>query len=102
MGHRIKQWSRCRKFRLARALLKKPALLLIDDPFLGLDSTSQSTISKYISESNNTIGVPVALGLRIARTHSPKWCTHICCVEDGPGVIFSGPIGDFMDKIGED
>ncbi|GAX67338.1 protein with similarity to ABC transporter family members [Saccharomyces cerevisiae] len=39
-----------RRARLARSILKEPDLLLIDDPFLGLDPAATATISQFLAK----------------------------------------------------
>ncbi|CCF57267.1 hypothetical protein KAFR_0C02740 [Kazachstania africana CBS 2517] len=85
-----------RRARLAKALLKKPDLLLIDDPFLGLDPSACSIISKFLANSERNINVPVIIGLRY-QDEIPQWCTHIAHVDDHEGLQFSGKI-DYLRK----
>lgn len=87
-----------RRARLAYSLLKEPDLLLVDDPFLGLDSTAISIISKFLASYEDNVGCSIVIGLRF-QDAIPHWCTHICCVDEENGINFRGPINEFQDKI---
>ncbi|CAI4037946.1 hypothetical protein SMKI_04G2830 [Saccharomyces mikatae IFO 1815] len=92
-----------RRARLARSILKEPDLLLIDDPFLGLDPGATATISKFLAGYDNRKvngGCPIVIGLRFQDT-IPAWCTHICCVDEQKGILFEGPIEKLHNKIDE-
>ena len=78
-----------RRARLARSILREPDLLLVDDPFLGLDPTATSIISKFLSQSESLVNTPVTIGLRYQDT-IPQWITHVCFVDEHHGVLFSG------------
>lgn len=89
-----------RRARLARAMLKRPDLLLVDDPFLGLDPTAASLISQFLSTSDKDINVPTVIGLRY-QDSIPQWCTHVCFVDEIEGILFSGNISKMKDKVHE-
>lgn len=63
-----------RRARIARALLSKPELLVLDTPFLGLDPTGRAALT-------DMLGDLVKAGLRlvlICRPNEvPPWVTHI-------------------------
>lgn len=64
---------------LARALIKRPKLLLLDEPFTGLDSTGQDQLVgllKKIKQENNTTIVLVDHNL----TEVIKNCDRIICL----------------------
>lgn len=85
-----------RRARLAFSLLKKPDLLLVDDPFLGLDPTATNIISEFFKNSD----VPIIIGLRY-QDLIPAWCSHICCIESDGQILFQGPVKEFESKIQE-
>lgn len=87
-----------RRARLARAFLKKPDLVLVDDPFLGLDPTASSIISKFLARSHEEIGVPVIIGLRY-QDKIPNWCDNIVGVDETSGILFQGSILTQQGKI---
>lgn len=87
-----------RRARLAKAFLKKPDLVLVDDPFLGLDPTASSTISKFLNKSHSEIGIPVIIGLRYQDT-IPNWCNNLVAVDEINGILFQGPISQVQEKI---
>lgn len=70
-----------RRFRLAKALLSNPRLLLIDEPFLGLDPHGRQNISTVLSSLPPS--PHVILGLRY-QDEFPDWITNIAIItEDG-------------------
>ena len=90
-----------RRARLARATLRKPDLLLVDDPFLGLDPGAAATISAFLAGSEAEFGVPAAVGLRY-QDAVPQWATHLCAVDSTHGVLFAGPrhqVADAMETL---
>ena len=87
-----------RRARLARAFLKTPALVLIDDPFLGLDPTASSIISTFLAKCGEEVNIPVIIGLRY-QDIIPSWCDHIVAVDETNGILFQGPISEVQDKI---
>lgn len=85
-----------RRARLARSLLKEPDLILIEDPFLGLDPSATDTISNFIGNYSRSC---IVIGLRYQDT-IPKWCTHVCCVDEN-GIAFQGQKSEVKDLIAE-
>ncbi|SCU81563.1 LAFA_0C05820g1_1 [Lachancea sp. 'fantastica'] len=83
-----------RRARLARSLLKEPDLVLLEDPFLGLDPTATSIISTFIGQYTRT---PIVIGLR-HQDEFPSWCTHVCYVDE-TGIVFQGDIHHLGDRI---
>ncbi|KAF8537960.1 P-loop containing nucleoside triphosphate hydrolase protein, partial [Trichophaea hybrida] len=90
-----------RRAKVAQALLKKPELLIVDEPFLGLDPTGHSLLSTlldHISNPENQTGVmPVILGLRSQDT-VPVWSTHLAYVEDDK-IVFIGEKANVVSEI---
>jgi molybdate transport system ATP-binding protein len=63
-----------RRARIARALLAKPELLILDEPFMGLDTAGRAEVTEYL-------GALVREGLRVVLITRPEtmpaWVTHV-------------------------
>lgn len=77
-----------RRARIARAIVKKPNLLLIDDPFLGLDPTSTISVSNSLKDVAEELDTSIALGLRVQDV-IPSWISHLAFVSE-EGLEISG------------
>jgi molybdate transport system ATP-binding protein len=80
-----------RRARIARALLARPELLILDDPFLGLDAAGREKVAALL-------GGLVRRGTRvllIARPDAiPEWVTHVLEL-DGGTARWQGPRSEF-------
>lgn len=70
-----------RKVLLARALLRQPDLLILDDPFSGLDIKSRLRLRKILSKLI-MVGVPLLLIAR-RREELPRGITHVLVLRAG-------------------
>lgn len=86
-----------RRARLARALVREPKLLIIDDPFLGLDPTATSIVSDVLGDLPPN--PHVVLGLRY-QDAVPEWITHVAVVDEN-GLITTGAKSDVEDHLQE-
>ncbi|MDR1097096.1 MAG: ATP-binding cassette domain-containing protein, partial [Tannerella sp.] len=70
-----------RKFQLAKALLTEPRLLIIDNPFIGLDVSTRDRLSGLLDSLIRTGAVRIMLLL--AKTDEiPGFITHVIPVRD--------------------
>lgn len=88
-----------RRARIAKVLYKDPALLLIDDPFLGLDPVSTERVSKVLNDINSTKQDPatVSIGLRI-QDSIPDWVEKVAIV-DSTGITHQGSKKALSDEL---
>ncbi len=63
-----------RRARIARALLSRPDLLILDEPFLGLDRRGQADLSRMLGE---LAGQGQRLLLLTSQSDVPEWVTRI-------------------------
>jgi molybdate transport system ATP-binding protein len=77
-----------RKLLFARALCRAPKLLLIDDPFTGLDAGYRSQLREVLAQLVAE-GVKVVLATRRAE-EVPSWVTHVLRLESAR-VVDAGP-----------
>ncbi len=62
-----------RRLRIARGLLQRPTLLLLDDPFSGLDTTTQAELNGHLSRLAKA-GLTIVLTCRASAV--PEWVSH--------------------------
>jgi molybdate transport system ATP-binding protein len=68
-----------RRARLAHALLTKPELLILDEPFLGLDATGREDVAALLG---NLVREGLRLVLIITRPETmPDWVTHVLVMD---------------------
>jgi molybdate transport system ATP-binding protein len=81
-----------RRARIARALLHRPELLILDDPFLGLDASGRTDVAALLGEVGRG-GVRIVLITRPCAV--PAWVTHILEL-DGHSSSWQGTREDFQ------
>ncbi|CUS12130.1 unnamed protein product, partial [Tuber aestivum] len=71
-----------RRARIAQALLKRPEVLAVDEPFMGLDPPSHNLLSELLSRlPHSPQPTQVLLGLR-PQDPVPAWSTHIAYISN--------------------
>jgi len=90
---RLLSTGEIRKVLIARALLADPGLLVLDEPFAGLDGPSRETILGILRAAMNR-GTQVIL-VTHRRAEIPAEITHVLGVRDG-SVVFQGPREDML------
>ncbi len=80
-----------RRARIAKVLYREPSLLLIDDPFLGLDPVATRRVSEVLDEiasSKKEPSTTVTLGLRV-QDKLPAWIEKVAIVNKN-GITHQG------------
>ncbi|KAJ5199895.1 hypothetical protein N7491_009308 [Penicillium cf. griseofulvum] len=79
-----------RRARIAKAILSKPELLLLDEPFMGLDPVAARKISQLLHSLAQKHAPRLILALR-PQDKVPDWITHIMVVGNSHQVLLQGP-----------
>lgn len=69
-----------RRFQLARVLVRRPRLLIVDNPFIGLDALARSQFSSLLAALPSSVTLVMLVS---RRADIPSFATHVVTVEDG-------------------
>jgi len=86
-----------RRARIARALLSKPELLILDEPFVGLDAYGRREVSAMLRQ---LVHEGVRLILIVAADAIPDFVTHVLELTERR-VTFAGPRSHFHAAIAQ-
>jgi len=81
-----------RKVAIARALLTRPRLLLLDEPTTGLDSSSKQEVQEVIEELNHDSGITILLTTNDV-VEAENLCDRIAIFDSGKIVALDTPQG---------
>lgn len=87
-----------RRAKIARALLGKPEVLLLDEPFMGLDPPTLVTLSPLLHGLAAANTPRLVLTLR-PQDPIPDWITHLIFLQGNCEVAFSGLKKDFLQAL---
>lgn len=106
LGHLTKKWinslsnGQLRRARIAKAILHKPKLLIIDDPFLGLDPVQTNLVSDSLEKMSSAFDMSIILGLRF-QDKVPEWITHVAEVHQ-EGLKVSGHKAEVLPLVSQE
>ncbi|KAG5643206.1 hypothetical protein DXG03_001370, partial [Asterophora parasitica] len=85
-----------RRARIVKAILKKPELLLLDEPLTGLDVQSRPKLLEVLRALHTARAPRVILGLR-TQDDVPEWVTHVAFVKGGE--VIAGPKEEVLPAV---
>ncbi len=88
-----------RRVELAKALLHRPELLLLDEPSTGLDPAARREFSNYLAHLRERDGVTVVLTTH--HLEEAERCDRIAILDRGQ-MIASAPPGELKGRVGGD
>ncbi|MBR5033674.1 MAG: ATP-binding cassette domain-containing protein [Bacteroidales bacterium] len=71
-----------RRFSIARAMLQRPQVLILESPYIGLDPPTRQLLSDLLLQVRERLGVSVIMTLP-ASDQIPPVVTHVYYMEDG-------------------
>lgn len=81
-----------RRAKIALALLKRPKVLIVDEPYLGLDPSNRKTMTEILG----SLPIPLVVGLKSSR-ELPPWATHIAIASTDS--VVTGHKGDLSEVL---
>ncbi len=84
-----------RKFQLTRALLGGHKTLVIDNPYIGLDSATRALLTGLLSSLAETVTLVLVLS---RPSEIPPFITHVIPVRDGEAGD-KQPLGEYLDSV---
>ncbi|PHH68448.1 hypothetical protein CDD82_558 [Ophiocordyceps australis] len=78
-----------RRARIARALLSRPEVLLLDEPFMGLDPPTVHALSTLLESLAAKASPRLVLSAR-PQDAIPRWITHLLCLGSDCQVVSMG------------
>ncbi|MCP4023083.1 MAG: ATP-binding cassette domain-containing protein [Desulfobacteraceae bacterium] len=95
-----------RKILIAQSLLKAPGILILDNPFMGLDQEYQKKLGRILT---SLIAQKIQIVLLLDNSRLiPAWITHLLWVKNN-GIVAKGPVKKMLSqypvqqpKIGRD
>ncbi len=96
-GFRKLSTGETRKVLLIRALLSKPELLILDEPFDGLDAGVAATLNTLLLELSRTQAMVLVLN---RFDELPEFVTHIAWMDKAAEGKFGGTVGRLLKTVG--
>ncbi|WP_420146845.1 ATP-binding cassette domain-containing protein [Spirosoma sp.] len=84
-----------RKTRIGKALLRHPTILLLDNPFVGLDKTFRAELTEWLGELMNH---GLTLALVTDAENIPPFATHVIVLKEGE-VQWQGEVKSYAPPI---
>lgn len=87
-----------RRARIARALLRRPEVLLLDEPFMGLDPPTVTGLSPLLHSLAEKASPRLILSAR-PQDPLPEWVTHLIYLSSDCQVGSMGPKQEVLDDL---
>jgi molybdate transport system ATP-binding protein len=103
IGHLLDRMPEClsggekQRVGIARALVLKPDILLMDEPLASLDFQRKQEILPYLARLHQTLEIPVVY-VTHAWQEAAKLADHLVIMNAG-GVLAAGPLADTLSRI---